>query len=321
MFLRTQTGPLLGLFILLATPCFSLAQDVAAPEEKEAAFEIPENEKPFWESAQRFVDAYAKRDATAIGELFTEDAEFLDELKVRTSGRAAIVARFEEAFAGSSGVLIDSIHIDGVRSLGDSVAIEEGTVIASASANQPRHHNRYVAIHHKSDDGVWRIAILKDFPREEMGRVEQLSQLSWMVGEWINEDSKSVVNTQCDWSEDGNYLLRRFTVQMNDGRQMSGTQRTGWDSVHKKLRSWTFDSEGGFFSGFWTRTDDGWILTSAGVSASGETVTSTAIYKIIDAEMLTWQYSNLIIGDDVRGGSEPVTMVRRPPSPSPFTGP
>lgn len=316
MFLRAQMGAFLSLFLLLAAPSFSCAQDVAVSDDKEAAFEIPEDEKPFWESAQKFLDAYADRDAAAIGELFTVDAEFLDELRVRTSGREAIVARFEEAFEQSPDALVESININGVRLLGNSVAIEEGTVIASESANLPRYHNRYVAIHKKGDDDVWRIAILKDFPREEMGRAEHLAQLSWMVGKWINEDSDSMVSTECDWSEDGNYLLRRFTVQMDDGRQMSGTQRTGWDSVHKKLRSWTFDSEGGFFSGFWTQTDDGWLLTSAGVSASGDTVTSTAIYKIIDAEMLTWQFSNLIIGDDVRGGSDPITMVRQPPSPS-----
>ena len=159
-----------NLTLLLSIPLIltnmTWAQDAVGSVEKEAAFEIPENEKPFWESAQKFVDAYSKRDAAAIGELFTEEATFLDELKVRTSGRTAIVTRFEEAFAESAGVLIDSIHIEGVRHLGDSVAIEEGTVVSSASADSPRHHNRYVAIHRKGDDGIWRIDILKDFPRE-----------------------------------------------------------------------------------------------------------------------------------------------------------
>ena len=136
-----------------------------------------------------------------------------------------------------------------------------------------------------------------------------------MVGEWVNEDANQIVKTECKWSDDGNYLLRRFEIQTARGLSLTGTQRTGWDPVQKKLRSWTFDSSGGFFSGVWTQSGNSWILTSSGVSASGEPVSSTAIYTVIDSEMLTWQYQNLIIGDEVRRENEPVVMVRRPPSP------
>lgn len=291
----------------------SSAQNTA---EAPAAFEIPKQEQPFWDSAQRFLDAYAARDTKALGELFTENAEFLDELGVRSIGREAIVERFQQAFDESPEALLESVQIQDVRYIGDSVAVEEGTVLASLSADAPRVENRYAAIHHKGDDGVWRIAILKDFPRRDLGREEQLAQLNWMIGDWVNEDSQNRVHTSCRPSPDGNFLLREFNVLTNDGREMSGTQRIGWDPIHKKLRSWTFDSEGGFFSGFWNKTADGWLMTSSGVNAAGETVTSTAIYRIIDSEMLIWQFENLIIGDEVIGAGQPITMVRRPPSPA-----
>ena len=42
-----------------------------------------------------------------------------------------------------------------------------------------------------------------------------------------------------------------------------------WDPALKKLRSWTFDSEGGFFNGLWTKDGNQWLLTSAGVKADG----------------------------------------------------
>lgn len=300
----------LCLTVLLTS--ISFAQDSTAATQ----FEIPDKEQPFWESAQKFVDAYAERDADAIGELFTEDADFLDELGVRTVGRDAIVERFREAFAGSPAALIESIDIVNVKHLGDSVAIEEGMVISSVDENSPRTANKYAAIHLKGDDGVWRISVLKDFPREDLGRHEQLAQLAWLIGDWVNESSDSVVETTCRWSEDGNYLLRKFDIRTAAGNEMSGVQRVGWDPVHKKLRSWTFDSEGGFFSGFWTQTDDGWVLTSAGVTADGETTTATAVYRIIDREMLTWRYEKLIVGDEIRSEMEPVTMVRRSPRPA-----
>lgn len=298
----------------------SCSQFVFAQTEKkvdsQSSFKIPESEKPFWNSAQEFVDAYANRDAQAIGQLFTEDAEFLDELGVRSHGRDAIVSRFTEAFSISPDVLIESIDITSVKYLGDSVALEEGLVISSESIDHARTSNKYAAIHQKGEDGNWRIAILKDFPREHLGRGEQLAQLSWMIGEWVNESADTIVETTCDWSDDGNYLLRKFDVKTADGREMSGVQRTGWDPIHKKLRAWTFDSEGGFFNGFWTRTDNGWLLTSAGVSSEGETVTSSAIYHIVSSERLTWNYQSLVVGDEIRGGREPVTMVRKSPKPA-----
>ncbi|MFN0199195.1 MAG: YybH family protein [Planctomycetaceae bacterium] len=279
-------------------------------------FAIPESEKPFWESAQAFVDAYAKRDAKAIGEMFTDDAEFYDEFGERTEGRAAIVAMYQAVFDAGSDGTIDGIVIDRVRQINDTVAMEEGTVTASESADGPLFRNRYVALHTKDADGNWKINTLKDMPRESGERHEQLTPLSWMLGEWVNEDEESVVHTECDWSEDGNFLLRRFTVQMLDGREMNGVQRTGWDAHAKKLRSWTFDSEGGYISGDWTKNDNQWLLTNTGVTADGKTVSGTAVYTVIDAEMITWQLQNVIVGDQVMPDGQVVTMVRRPPEPA-----
>ncbi len=232
-----------------------------------------------------------------------------------TVGRESIVQMFQEVFESSPEAVIDEIQIERVRRISDTVALEEGIVRSSESPDGPKHRSRYVALHTKGDDGSWRINTLKDYPRESEGRREQLNQLAWLVGEWVNENQDSVVHTRCGWSDDGNYLLREFTLQTLDGGEMKGVQRIGWDPVHKKLRSWTFDSQGGFFTGLWTKDDRQWLLSSAGVTAEGETITATSVYTVIDDEMITWQYRSLIVGGDVRGDSEPVTMVKRPPAP------
>jgi uncharacterized protein (TIGR02246 family) len=300
-------------FVLMFATAPSGAQEKPAAEK--AADQIPTEEKPFWDSAQSFVDAYAKRDSAAIGLLFTEDAEFYDEFGELTEGRDAISAMFQDVFDAAADALIDEIRIERVRRITDAVALEEGVVVSSESADSPRYQSRYVALHTKGKDGTWRINTLKDYPRENVSRRDQLQQLAWLVGEWVNEDSNTVVHTRCDWSADGNYLLRDFTVQTQDGREMNGTQRIGWDPALKKLRSWTFDSEGGFFSGLWTRDGNRWLLTSAGVAADGRTVTATSVYTFVDREMITWQCRSLIVGGEVRSDSDPVTMVQRPPAP------
>lgn len=311
----TFRGGLIALLLIFSLNSV-FAQENASKTEQADTFAIPEAEKPFWESAQSFLDSYAAKDAEAIGQLFTEEAEFLDEEGVKTEGRAAIVERYQSVFEEAPNVVIESINIENVRFIGNDVAVEAGIVVSALSDTHPRVTSRYAAIHRKGADGEWKIEILKDFPATEPTRQQHLAQLEWMVGDWVNEDRESVVKTTCDWSEDGNYLLRRFSVEFPNGLQLSGVQRTGWDPILKKLRSWTFDSEGGFMTGTWTRTDDGWLLTSNGVSSDGQPVTSTAVYRMVDSEMIEWNYSNLIIGNESLGAGLTIRMVRRPPSPA-----
>ncbi len=291
------------------------AQETAGEESSPTTPAIPAREQPFWDSAQAFVDAYANRDAVAIGNMFTEDAEFLDEFGELTEGREAITALFALVFETHQDAIIEEIQILRVRFFADNVAMEEGFVISSEEPGEPTHRSRYVAVHTKGSDGKWLINTLKDFPRQPAGRQEQLSQLAWLVGDWVNEDEQSVVHTICDWSPDGNYLMRKFTMQLHDGREMDGVQRIGWDPALKKLRSWTFDSEGGFFHGLWTQDGNIWLLNLSGVTAEGESVTATLQYTVVDAEMLIWNFQSLIIGGEVQAEAEPVTMVKRPPAP------
>ena len=317
----TYAAPLLLLGAYLALPPCAPGQNPrtvsnGSAANAEPAIEVAEEHKPFLASAQAFVDAYAKRDSAAIGEMFTTDAEFLDEFGELTQGREAIVTVFNNVFRNSQTANIDEIAIKRIRKITDRVVMEEGVIFATESSDHMRTQSRYVALHTLGDDGQWRINSLKNLPASNVGRKEQLEQLSWLTGSWVNEDDHSVVHTTCQWSDDGNYLLRRFTVQTREGNEMSGVQRIGWDPARKKIRSWTFDSHGGFFSGLWTKHDKQWLLNSAGVTADGETVTATSVYTLHDAEMVTWQYRSLIVAGDVRENMEPITMVKRPPPPT-----
>ena len=280
-----------------------------------AADEVPAEKTPFHASAQAFVDAYLARDAQAIGDLFTTDAEFFDEFGERTTGRDAIVQMYSDVFESSPGALVNEIRIERIRMITDGVAMEEGVVVVTPGADDAPYQSRYVALHTKESDGKWRINSLKDFPPQPLSRQEQLAQLEWLLGDWVNEDGEAVVHTSCRWSEDGSYLLKDFVVQTYDGRELNGQQRIGWDAGRKQIRSWTFDSDGGHMNGLWTRDGRQWVVMATGVTADGDTVTGTAVHNVIDSELITWHYRDLVVGDEFRGTSEPVRMVRRPPAP------
>lgn len=281
----------------------------------EATFEIPADEVPFWESARAFLDAYAERDAAAIGELFTEDAEFRDEFGERTVGRDAIVALYEDVFASAPEVVLQAIDIERIRYVRPTVVLEEGWVSARDAADGPVSTSRYMAVHVKEDDDLWRINTLRTYPHDAHGKSVYLDQLAWLVGEWVNEGTNARVETTCRWSDDGNYLLRRYELETSEGKALSGVQRIGWDPLRRQVRSWTFDSEGGFLKGLWSRNDDRWIVTSQGTTSDGRPIQVTATYDIVDPERIIWDITSLVIGSEVMPGRESVVLMRAAPAP------
>ena len=187
---------LLGAWLVF--PCFAWAQkpspagnDVSETETRTEG--VNREYQPFLASAQTFVDAYTKRDASAIGNMFTADAEFLDEFGEMTQGRDAIVALFENVFESSLNATIDEIAIERIRKITDRVVMEEGTVFSTESPGKAQLQSRYVALHTLEKDGKWRINSLKNMPASAAKRKEQLEQLNWMIGDWVNENDDSVV--------------------------------------------------------------------------------------------------------------------------------
>ena len=107
--------------------------------------------------------------------------------------------------------------------------------------------------------GRWLHARIRDEQPDEVSPHEQLLQLAWMLGEWVNESDDGIVKTNCKWSDDGNFLLREFDVKVEGRIALRGTQRIGWDAQRKQFRTWVFDDRGGFAEGLLSRDGDRWI--------------------------------------------------------------
>ena len=70
---------------------------------------------------------------------------------------------------------------------------------------------------------------------------------------------------------------------------MTGTQRIGWDPVTRNIRSWVFDSEGGFGEGVWTREGNKWIVKKTGVTGDGKIASATNIISQVSKHRMTWE--------------------------------
>jgi uncharacterized protein (TIGR02246 family) len=261
----------------------------------------------------RFIKAYNARDAKALGELFTPEAEIEDDDGAVTRGRDAIVARFTRMFGdGQSGTL--GVTTDSLRFLGKDLAIEEGTASLTASAGEPSQTNRYSVIYARQD-GRWLHARIRDEQPDEVSPHEQLLQLTWMLGEWVNESDDGIVKTSCKWSDDGNFLLRDFDVKVEGRISLRGTQRIGWDAQRKQFRMWVFDDQGGFAEGLLSRDGERWIIKASGVRSDGRSVSATTAIMALGKDRIRWETLERTVSGEAVPGTDQFYLVRRAPLP------
>jgi uncharacterized protein (TIGR02246 family) len=260
-----------------------------------------------------FVKAYNAKDAKALGALFTQNAEIQDEDGEVIRGRDAIVARYADTLRDSEGESL-SMASESLRFPGADLAIEEGTASLSTRGGQLSRTSRYEVIYAR-EGGRWLHARIRDDPYEDVSPHERLQELSWMLGEWVNESDNATVFTSCTFSKDGNFLLREFEVEVEGRIDLSGSQRIAWDARRKQFRMWVFDTKGGFADGLMFHDGDRWVIKSQGVRSDGSTVTATNAITPLGKDRLRWESSDRTIGDTPVVGIDSFTLVRRPPVP------
>ncbi len=262
--------------------------------------------------AQAFVAAFDAGNARAIASQFAEDGEFVDEDGQVFRGRQAIEKEFAAFFAEMKDARLN-LDIESIRLIGADLAVEEGTATSRLPGNLPATTSRYLAVHVKRN-GAWKIASNRSLASKPASPHEQLKQLQWLLGEWVDESDDAVVKHHCKWSEDGNFLLIDFEAQIRGARTMKGSQRIGWDPLTRQIKSWVFDSEGGHAEGYWGRMGDRWVIKVSGVRPDGVAATATNTYAPTGRDRIQWTSVDRIIG----GEGEPdlrVTIVRTPPQP------
>ncbi len=296
-------------------------QKGAKPEQSGAATPGDKKQSPEEEAIRQtaidFIKAYNRADVDAAAAQFTSDAEYVDEHGNVHTGRKAIAENLRDFFAKHPGARLD-IDIESIRFVSPGVAVEDGVSTILQADGSVRARSRYVAVHTK-DGGKWLTAMVREHaPKGERRHREELRPLEWLIGNWIDEDQDSIVTFACAPVDDGNFLLREFSVTVAGQNVMSGSQRIGWDPVSGRLRAWTFDSEGGYFDGVWHRDGDDWVLTSSGVTADGEYASGTSIFTVINDHTITWQAVDLSLNGVRVGDSPEYTLVRHGPQPEPL---
>ena len=260
----------------------------------------------------QYVAVYNKGDSKALVALFTEDAEVVEADGRGYQGRDMVEKSFAETFEAEKGVKI-ALEIGPIRFLSKDVAKEEGRTILTHVNGAPE--SRLYTVLYVKKDGRWLISSVREDADPLIPPGERIKELDWLVGDWLDEGSDSEVRVQCKRSEDGNFLIRSFSIVRAGKPVMNVTQRIGWDPVARQFRSWEFDSEGGFGEGKWSRAGDGWVVKHTGVRPEGTTASATNSLFRVRPDLIRWVSTERVVGDESIPGEESFVMVRVPPSP------
>lgn len=292
----------------ITVPLIARSQEVADAK-KAAEVDLSDVEA----AAADFEKAYNSGNAEQLAALFLEDAEIVDEDGSIVQGRASIQSRFAVVFQEFPKAHI-AIEITSLRQLSPDVAVEDGYSTTTLSADEPGSRSPYTVVHLKRN-GKWLMSSVRDFPAESSTTGhDHLRQLEWLTGHWVDESPEGRVETTCQWSEDGNYLLQDYVVKVRQG-ELRGTQRIAWDPLRRTIRSWAFDQSGAFTQATWTPVDGAWILKAEGVTPDGRGVSATRVVTPVSSDSYQIDSASVVVGYELMPDSS-VRVVRRPPAPA-----
>jgi uncharacterized protein (TIGR02246 family) len=244
-----------------------------------------------------FEAAYAKADVKALADFFADDAEYTSEEGQTFSGRAQIEETLRAGLLAHKGGKI-AINPETVRALSPDVVSEKGSTTVTGK-NGESNTSLYTAIHVKKD-GKWKISQLVESPMPTVSPREHLEELAWLVGNWEESDKTNdlTVQSQYLWARGGNFLSRNVTVKRGGNVTLEGWQIIGWDPIEERIRTWTFDGEGGFAEGYFTREGERWLLRETGVAPDGSRTGADNTITKVSADRLTFESNNRTLDGD-----------------------
>jgi uncharacterized protein (TIGR02246 family) len=251
------------------------------------------------------VAAFNKGDAKALAALWSTKGEYQGTTTPAIRGREAIEKAYTDFFAKNKGTTLE-YKSESSRALGEAMAVEEGTftrkdesgkVIAFCDAS----------LFLSREKGKWVIALLRETGRDPN---VSLDSIKFLLGDWTATIEDSVVTTNYSFDENNTFIHGKYRVTQKGKVVRSGLQIIGKDAGDNIIRSWVFDSDGGFSSGVWKKDDNGWIIETDGTTNDGYSTSATNVLTIKDADTFIKQATNRWFDGERQPAGEPIKVTR-----------
>ncbi len=277
---------------------------------QDAATESNDQTAAIQAAIQSYVDAFNAKNAEKLVSHWSEDGVYTSRSTgEQVVGREAMAKEFATMLAGESVPKL-AVVTDSIEFISPNVALERGTATVTSGDNEPV-ESTYRVVYVKRD-GQWLIdRVTEDEIVIEASHRDELQDLQWLVGQWNHQSDSFAVDIDCQWTTKQNFISRKYTVTNDDGVESSGLQIIGWDPNQKQVRSWLFDSDGGFVKGVWNKKDDRWVVQNVATLTDGGSGSYTSIFRPMDDGTYTWQKINRVVEGEILPNIDEIVFQNR----------
>lgn len=241
-------------------------------------------------ASKDFQRAARHGDGNALQKMWTPDGEYVDANgRVLKSGD--LIGRLAATPRVDSDPIAESVSETTVRFVTPDVAIESGKLDCLHAPEGGLLDRRFTALWVKRDR-KWLLDSLYESMAGELPFNEHLKPLEFLLGEWVGTTDNAAILVSSHWGGEGNYILREFAFARDGGETVLGTQRIGWDPVGGRIKSWTFDSQGGTGEEVWRRDGQRWLVDTVDVSPDGKQGKTSTVYVPGGEHSYTWEAAN-----------------------------
>ena len=298
----TRAGRL-TLAIVIALVCVTWAGSVMAQK----VDTDPKEEPAIRASAESFVRAFNQGDAGKLASYWAEDADYILPSGEVLKGRDKIEQAFKKFFSDNKGVRMQ-VTISEISFPRPDEALEKGSAVVSRPGEKPKELT--YEIKQVKRDTAWKIAHVEE-TWSAPSNYEHLKELEWLTGEWVDDSEHVDAEHVAQWTENKNFITLSFRVRFEGRPALAGTEIIGWDPSVKSIKSWVFDSLGGFAQGVWSRQGSRWTVRTTGVLITGEKTSAINTYTYLDENTFTFSSIGREINGEPQPNIEEIRVVRK----------
>ncbi|MFZ4483453.1 MAG: YybH family protein [Chthoniobacterales bacterium] len=261
---------------------------------------------------QAFAKAFEAGDAQGVAAAWTPDGEYTDLDGVTFRGRADIQNLFERVFASTPGRTI-SIESESLTFPAPGVALESGVTTVAGQAGPSPSRARFANVF-VEQNGQWLIASVHDSPFVAPDRSQELGPLAPLLGVWTADLGEGQeIRVEAAPNATGNFVLLERTVFQNGQPVGGGTEWIAWDAANKSIRSWSFESDGGFSESDWKSEGHALVVSTRATLRNGSKVEE--VQKLSGAEdgLLVFEAVSLSLDGAKQPLAKPVKFKRPGP--------
>lgn len=258
---------------------------------------------------QSYANAFNARDPQKLAEHWAPEGVYISRSSGdQVTGRAAMLKEFEAIFAQESVPQLDVVT-ESIEFISPNVALERGAATVKHADDSVSLSNYRIV--YVKQGGKWLIDRVTEEETEiQLSNYEKLKELEWIIGTWVDESEGLSIKIECDWTKNQNYISRKYSVTREGEVESSGLQIIGWDPKANQIRSWLFDSNGGFVGGTWSRREDQWIVQSVATLPDGRSGSYTSIFRPLEEGRYAWRKINRVVDGEILPNVDQMIVTR-----------